>query len=940
MRVYMEPTLARFGEREESGIKRVVEFYHKYLPNYGVEFVGPNDNFDLIVAHAGATGINCDVSHLHGLYWTEDYPGHQAELHANKNVIDSIRYAKMVTVPSEWVAETIRRDCRFNPEIVPHGIEWDNWQHDLPSQNYVLWNKNRKFDVCDPQPVSELAARFPQVKFMTTFSKIPAPNIQSIGIQPHEKMKTLVQQAGIYLATTKETFGIGTLEAMAAGIPVLGFAWGGTQDIVRHGVNGYLARPGDYDDLANGLKYCFEYRQILGNNGRKLAKNYTWEAVAKQVAEIYARAMVKKEPTVSIIIPFYKKTEAQLRNALESAVNQTYPAEVIVVNDGSPCDLDTKSIAESYGAKHVQKENGGVATARNAGCEVATGNYLCCLDADDALGSEFIETCVNALQADKTIGIAYTPIWAISPDGNGQKTAWPGPFDYERQMVGANQIPTCCVYRREMWERLGGYRQRYAPTGAGSEDAELWTRAGAYGYSGKLVTDKPLFKYSLGVGETSKPGYRQVSFLTWHPWVKDQRHPLLSVAKPKNGISHLVRQYDQPLISVIIPVGPQHAKYLVDALDSLDAQTFRQWEAVVVWDNSDNIPTYYQNAFPYVKWIVTGGKGAGFARNRGVEQARGELILFLDADDYLEPECMQEMLSAYRQTGQAVYSGYYGRAVIQDESKLDPDLRNSIVKERSFGNLKTMVWQARDYDCERALIQPVENMTDCYLWCTVTTLHPKLWWQEIGGMDETMQTWEDWDYYLRMARAGHCFTVINKPLFTYRFFSGQRREDGLKTHKSMLQYLRTKYDKGEIKNMCSSCGKSKYKPTYGPQSQVGNSLNAIADDNMVLIRYMHGNVGDHMVVGLATGTKYGYRGGGQEFLVHKADIAAAPQLYQIIEKLVIAQALPPESKPEAEPVLSAPVEIQEVSTASVPVVEEIPAVEEVATVKRGRKKAV
>ena len=129
---------------------------------------------------------------------------------------------------------------------------------------------------------------------MTTFApKNPTPNIKATGVVKHDKMRQMVQRAGIYLATTKETWGIGTVEAMAAGIPVLGFRHGGILDTVEHGINGYLAKVGDYDDLARGLEYCLKHRDVLGANGRELAKQFTWQRVMEQLYLIYSSTVEK-----------------------------------------------------------------------------------------------------------------------------------------------------------------------------------------------------------------------------------------------------------------------------------------------------------------------------------------------------------------------------------------------------------------------------------------------------------------------------------------------------------------------------------------------------------------------------------------------------------------------------------------------------------------------
>ena len=288
IRVYMTPALPK-TVAEESGIVRVVENYHKYASDFDIEFVDdPENNVDVMAVHAGMGTKYFSsrplISHLHGLYWTADYDADAWAWKANANVIGSIRHATVVTTPSEWVAESIRRDMRIDPIIVPHGIDWDEWQHNRAITNYILWNKNRAYDVCNPYAVGELARHFRDYLFVTTFAPPESPdNVVETGLLPHDRMKIAVQAALVYLSTTKETFGIGILEALASGTPVLGFAYGGNLILVEHGVNGYLARPGDYNDLANGLAYCIQHRDVLSANAKESAKTWTGPNAMREV---------------------------------------------------------------------------------------------------------------------------------------------------------------------------------------------------------------------------------------------------------------------------------------------------------------------------------------------------------------------------------------------------------------------------------------------------------------------------------------------------------------------------------------------------------------------------------------------------------------------------------------------------------------------------------
>ncbi|MFY0606018.1 MAG: glycosyltransferase family 2 protein [Cyclobacteriaceae bacterium] len=105
--------------------------------------------------------------------------------------------------------------------------------------------------------------------------------------------------------------------------------------------------------------------------------------------------------TFSIIIPVYQQV-THLREALESALNQTTPPlEVIVVDDGSEllyADHIREICTNVDGVQLIRiDQNQGVSHARNAGAKVAKGNYLIFLDADDLMDAVFLESCTNAL---------------------------------------------------------------------------------------------------------------------------------------------------------------------------------------------------------------------------------------------------------------------------------------------------------------------------------------------------------------------------------------------------------------------------------------------------------------------------------------------------------------------------------------------------------------
>ena len=108
-------------------------------------------------------------------------------------------------------------------------------------------------------------------------------------------------------------------------------------------------------------------------------------------------------PKVSIVIPVYNGSN-YLSDAIDSALAQTYPnCEVIIVNDGSNDGGATERICLSYGdrIKYVKKENGGVASAINAGVKNMHGDYFAWLSHDDIFEKNKIDRQIDILKERK-----------------------------------------------------------------------------------------------------------------------------------------------------------------------------------------------------------------------------------------------------------------------------------------------------------------------------------------------------------------------------------------------------------------------------------------------------------------------------------------------------------------------------------------------------------
>lgn len=873
--VYMLPTPIDAATDTSNAINQIVLRLQEHLPAYDVEIQNVAAGADLIAGHAGQTDGKtvCDVAHVHGLYPTAISPTTETpDWHwgANKHVIDNVKAARAVTVPSEWVADLFRRDMHLNPDVIGWAIDPAEWQSQ-PEGHYVLWNKTRADSVCDPTALLHLAGRCPQQLFVSTFGE-GTPNIKTTGRLPYADMKPYVQQASVYLATTKETFGIGTLEAMACRVPILGYRWGATADLVQHGVSGYLVEPGDLDGLVQGLAYCLENRSVLGENARRVAISYTWDRVAERFAAIYRRVLEPHTgPKVSVIVPCHNYAQ-YVGEAIDSVKAQetTFPYELIVVLDrctDNSADVVLDHTDVPYSDVLIV-DNGNPADTRNAGIQRARGEYICCLDADDMLGNpHYLQTLADALDADRTLGIAFTGITLMDAQGHlGGVSRWPAGYNFDQQAARQNQVPTCNLFRRTAWERAGGYRRIYCP----AEDAELWLRMGIVGYGAMQVTTEGWFWYRMHGNSLStdiRTGAKPEPHWTLDkPWL-DGHRPFAAGGTPPRW-SWPVRNYDQPRVSFVVPCAPHHRELLKEALDSIEAQTEHAWECVVIDDAPAGVPPLDLPGYPWIRVIAGGGRGAGHARNIGVEAARAPLIAFLDADDTLSPRYLDQVLRAYARTGRYVYTDWIGLA---KNGEREPH----VTPEFEAG--------------------AVFHSTSIH---SINVLIPKAAIVKVGGFDEKMPAWEDVEFFMRLAKADICGVRVADYLVLYRYQTGSLRERGETIKPALLDYLRERYApyiSGE--RMCGCIADKKR-----PGAPVANGK-ALTQEDTVRIEYL-GPLGQHAVIGPVTKQNYGRRANGDIFFVYVPDQQAAPNKFQVLVEVgqtIESTAVPPPPELIKEP---------------------------------------
>ncbi|UCG32640.1 MAG: glycosyltransferase [Phycisphaerales bacterium] len=215
-----------------------------------------------------------------------------------------------------------------------------------------------------------------------------------------------------------------------------------------------------------------------------------------------------------------------------------------------------------------------------------------------------------------------------------------------------------------------------------------------------------------------------------------------------------------PTVSVVIPTF-NRASLLCEALDSVYAQTFTDYEVIVVDDGStDGTPQMIERYNGRLRYIWQENRGAGEARNRGIAEARGEWIAFLDSDDMWHAEKLARCME---------YAEREPETAIVFHPMVEIDGAGNRVRGRS----------------KRARAGRIVD--DLFGHCfvhTPTVVVRRRVLEEVGGFDGSLTVCEDYQLWLRIATR-FPFHMVSEPLAFRRLH--QKRLSKSAMYRNMAQ---------------------------------------------------------------------------------------------------------------------------------------------------------
>lgn len=260
---------------------------------------------------------------------------------------------------------------------------------------------------------------------------------------------------------------------------------------------------------------------------------------------------------------------------------------------------------------------------------------------------------------------------------------------------------------------------------------------------------------------------------------------------------------ERDIVSAVIPCFNQ-AHYLAEAIESVLKQTYPHVEVVVIDDGSTDNTGQIAARYPGVKYVRQVNRGLAAARNEGLRCSNGNYVLFLDADDTLEPEGVAHGVECLRDHPDAAFA--YGRFRRTDAGDAPlPAEPHAPLGADPYANL----------------------LRGNHIGMHATVLYRRAVFQVVKGFDERLEACEDYDLYFRIARrlpiVGHPHLVAR-----YRRHEASMSSDMRKMLRVALEVLgrqRTFLRRDPSRRAAYRDGRRNWRQYYGRQVLAGVLMN-------------------------------------------------------------------------------------------------------------------
>ena len=413
----------------------------------------------------------------------------------------------------------------------------------------------------------------------------------------------------------------------------------------------------------------------------------------------------EKDFLISIVIPIYN-AEKYLEECLNSIKNQTYKNfEVIMVNDGSKDDSETicmNFLRSDSRFRYLKKENGGVSSARNVGLDNVEGDYITFIDADDWVDENYLDLLITTVKKNHSdivvssykqfnnIDVFYLRAYSLQEKYllNFERMNRDDFLTIFPKLMSTNVCFNNAVaklFRKELVNNL-----RFDTSIKYGEDLDFYFRLYLNVDSISYV-DEPTYIYRMH-GDSTTSNFNQehaeqelnifkymyekiqeIGLPSIHyfkklkkllEWRMDFLENKVLLNEYFNFLKNIEKTvtYPSTLISVVIPIY-NVSPYLRLCLESIQNQTYPHFEVLLIndgsRDDSKDICQEFINKDKRFRYYEQENLGISAARNTGILNSNGEFITFIEGDDFVDPNYLEELYHAALKNDSEIVIGSY-----------------------------------------------------------------------------------------------------------------------------------------------------------------------------------------------------------------------------------------------------------------------------------------